>query len=111
MRRVVQITNDVDNTEVHISSFIIYCRPEKFENVKSALMLNPVVEIFGEDLAGKFIVVIEGDSSKRILDVIAVIEAVDGVLNTSMVYHHSCDEASANETEFSIEENSLRLMK
>lgn len=83
--------------EVHISSFIVYCKPESFANVAQALKFTMAVEVHAEDPSGKFVVVIEGDSSKRILDVVENIGKIPGVFNTAMVYHQSVDADAADE--------------
>ncbi len=88
--------SEPQSVEVHISSFIVYCKPEFFENVKQVLKLNPEVEVHAEDEAGKFVIVVEGDSSKRILDVVATVEQIEGVFNTAMVYHQAIDESEVD---------------
>ena len=82
--------------EVHISSFIVYCKPESFKGTQQALKLNPEVEVHAEDEAGKFVIVVEGDSSKRILDVVETVGQIEGVFNTAMIYHQSVDESEAD---------------
>lgn len=89
-------TSEPKADEVHISSFIVYCKPEFFQNVKQVLKLNADLEVHAEDESGKFVIVVEGDSSKRILDIIEVVGKIEGVFNTAMVYHQSVDESEAD---------------
>lgn len=83
--------------EVHISSFIVYCKPDTFASVAQSLKFIQSVEVHAEDPSGKFVVVIEGDSSKRILDVVENIGLIPGVFNTAMVYHQSVEADAADE--------------
>ena len=85
--RVNKIALDDVTEESHISSFIVYCQAEKHQAVQQALAAQSDIEIHGSDEQGKFVVVTEAKHQGIILDRIDLITAIDGVINTSMVYH------------------------
>ena len=95
--RTIQQHANATQDEVHISSFIVYSKPDAFANVAQALKFTLGVEVHAEDPAGKFVVTIEGDSSKRIMDVVENIGKIPGVFNTAMVYHQSIEASAADE--------------
>lgn len=80
---------DFENSETHISSFIIHCKPTSFPDVAEELKRTMLLDVYAEDSAGKFVVVVEANNSKRILDIVSVIEKIPGVFNTAMVYHQT----------------------
>jgi nitrate reductase NapD len=85
--RTNKIALDDVTQESHISSFIVFCKAEKHHAVEQALQAQADIEIHGSDAKGKFVVVTEAKHQGVILDRIDLISAIDGVINTSMVYH------------------------
>lgn len=85
--RTNKIALDDVTQESHISSFIVFCQAEKHQSVEEALKTQPDLEIHGSDKQGKFVIVTEAKHQGIILDRIDLITAIDGVINTSMVYH------------------------
>jgi nitrate reductase NapD len=85
--RTNKIALDDVTEESHISSFIVFCKAEKYQAVEKELLLQADLEIHGSDAKGKFVVVTEAKHQGIILDRIDLISAIDGVINTSMVYH------------------------
>jgi nitrate reductase NapD len=85
--RTNKIALDDVTQESHISSFIVFCKAEKHKKVEEALKAQTDLEIHGSDAKGKFVVVTEAKHQGIILDRIDLISAIDGVINTSMVYH------------------------
>lgn len=85
--RTNKIALDDVTKESHISSFIVFCKAEKHQAVEQALNAQPDIELHGSDKQGKFVVVTEADHQGIIMDRIDLISAIDGVINTSMVYH------------------------
>lgn len=71
----------------HISSFIVYCRPERQQLIEQALTAMAEIELHGSDGNGKFVVVTEAPHQGVILDRIEAITALEGVVDVSMVYH------------------------
>lgn len=96
-----------ENSEIHISSFIVHCKPVCFSDVAEALKRTGLLDIYAENSAGKFVVVVEADSSKGILEIISLIEKIPGVFNTAMVYHQTIHEDEAREEIKSGNENIL----
>ena len=47
----------------------------------------PGVEVHGSDPAGRFVALLEGASEQIIMQNVTAIEKMQGVINTSMVYH------------------------
>lgn len=72
---------------VHISSLIIHCLPDKLEKVISDTSALEFVEVAAHDPCGKLVVVLETKNEKGIMSTIDKIQAFDGVLNATMVYH------------------------
>ncbi len=85
--RTTKIALDDVTQESHISSFIVFCQAEKHLAVEKALQAQADIEIHGSDEKGKFVVVTEAKHQGIILDRIDLISAIEGVINTSMVYH------------------------
>ena len=71
----------------HISSFIVYCRPEKQHVIEASLKTMAQLEIHGANDNGKFVVVTEAPHQGVILDRIEQVTALEGVIDVSMVYH------------------------
>lgn len=72
---------------LHVTSFIILCRPQLRDAVKDEIAQLPGVEIHycGED--GKIVALSEGGSEAHIGDAIAKMQSVPGVIAANMVYH------------------------
>jgi len=85
--RTNKIALDDVTQESHISSFIVFCQAKKHAEVEKALLAQADIEIHGSDEQGKFVVVTEAKHQGIILDRIDLINALDGVINVSMVYH------------------------
>lgn len=85
--RTNKIALDDVTQESHISSFIVFCQAEKHEAVAQALEAQADLELHGSDEKGKFVIVTEAKHQGIIMDRIDLISAIDGVINTSMVYH------------------------
>jgi nitrate reductase NapD len=85
--RTNKIALDDVTQESHISSFIVFCKAENHKAVEEALTAQADIELHGSDAKGKFVVVTEAEHQGIILDRIDLISAIDGVINTSMVYH------------------------
>lgn len=81
--------------ETHISSFVVHCRPTTLRNTCLAIDKLQGAETHHPEASGKLVVLLENDDEQSLLDTIAAIEAIDGVLSASLVYHHI---DSANET-------------
>lgn len=85
------------NEEVHISSYIVYCQPSAFQNLRDYLLLQKHIDIYGEDQNGKFVIVSEGQDRGDLLRIIDEINAQPGIINISMVYHQVANEHELNQ--------------
>jgi len=65
----------------------VLCQAEKHQSVEKALLAQADIEVHASDVKGKFVVVTEAKHQGIIMDRIDLITAIDGVINTSMVYH------------------------
>ena len=74
-------------SEVHISSFIIYCTPNAMQSVRAKVNSFPTTEIYAESPEGKFVVVMETENQGFITTTIDEINDLPEVLNTALVYH------------------------
>ena len=106
--RTNKIALDDVTEESHISSFIVLCRAEKHKDVEQELQQQADIEVHGSDEKGKFVVVTEAKHQGIIMDRIDLITAIDGVINTSMVYHQV---AALDELDDEVEQTDLPIEK
>jgi len=76
-----------DFTSIHISSLVIHCLPEKLKAVMANTATITNVEIAAHDVSGKIIALLETETEQEILNIIDHINALRGVITTTMVYH------------------------
>ena len=72
-----------------IAGIVVYSLPEHLDAVQIRLEHMPGVEVHGISDRGKLVVTVEHDEHFEISDSINEISAMEGVINTSMVYQHS----------------------
>ena len=88
---------------MHITSCIVYTRPEMAASVHTALEQFKGVEVHGGQQEGKLIVTVEASQGNEAADAMAKFHDLKGVVNTALIYHHSEDELNnrgfQNETE------------
>lgn len=72
--------------ECHISSLVVHCNPSRAQEVAAAITQLPEAEIYAQE-GGKIVVVIESVGKNHILATVENINNIEGVINTSMVYH------------------------
>lgn len=87
----------MNQNDSHISSFILYCRPEKQHFVEQGLKAIEHIELHGKDGNGKFVLVTEAPHQGIILDRIEQINLLDGVIDVSMVYHQVMPNSELND--------------
>ncbi len=73
--------------EIHVSSLIVHVNPEKVATITTEINLLQGAELVTASPEGKAIVVIEAPNQRIIMEVIDSINALDGVINTGLVYH------------------------
>ena len=76
------------NSEFHISSFVIQCRPQAMTELCDILPLQPGLEIHQtDDNNGKIIITLETDDTQQITDITKAIGQMPHVLSCNMVFH------------------------
>ena len=73
--------------ELHISSLLVQCRPERLGAVSAAIEAYPEAEVHGRDPRGKLIVTIETECEAALTARLDAIGRLAGVLTASLVYH------------------------
>ncbi|WP_394132660.1 chaperone NapD [Shewanella maritima] len=76
------------SNEFHVTSLIVQVQPEKMADVRQQIMAIENAELSANNEV-KLVVVVEGPSQKSLMDDIATINAIPGVLSATMVYHQS----------------------
>jgi nitrate reductase NapD len=77
----------IATTPLHISSFVVHCLPEQLNEVTKTINSFEHAEVSIANPVGKLVVLLESESEKKIMDVVADIEAIKGVITATMVYH------------------------
>lgn len=77
----------VNAEQVHITSLVVHCLPPRLKQAVAAVKKFKNAEVPAHDPMGKFVVLLETENGGEILSIIARIEAIDGVLNATLVYH------------------------
>ena len=72
---------------MNISSLIVDARPEAVVVVQHTLDTWPGVQVHAASAEGKLIVTLETDSDDQTTGTFARINALQGVMSVSMVYH------------------------
>lgn len=71
----------------HIASLIVQAWPDRLAHLQPLLNRIPGVETHGSDAAGKLVVTVEAESDAHLVELIGAIEAAEGVITASLVYH------------------------
>ncbi|MTW19311.1 nitrate reductase [Rhodoplanes serenus] len=74
-------------TEEHISSLVVHVRPEHRAGFGAALAAMPGIEVHAET-GGKVVLTLETRSESDIVERLAVLSALPGVLSAALVFHH-----------------------
>ncbi len=75
--------------EIHIASLVVHVMPQALSSVEQSLLGVADAQVHGTHPDGKLVVTLEGPSGGAILDKVAQIQQIDGVLNVSLVYQHA----------------------
>ncbi len=73
--------------ELHVSSLIVHVNMQKVDMIRANINLLNGAEVITVSEEGKAIVVLEAPNQRIIMEVIDSINAIDGVINTGLVYH------------------------
>jgi periplasmic nitrate reductase NapD len=79
---------DAAPPSVHISSLVVHGRPERAQAVARHLRALRGVAVHGGVEAGKLVVTLETATEAEIVARLNAIQALDGVLAATLVYHH-----------------------
>ena len=82
----------------NICGVLIHAKPEHLSEVKAALASLDGVELHQESPDGRLILTVEDTANEWAGQIITRLSTVDGVLSTSLIYHHC--EAGNLEEEF-----------
>lgn len=73
---------------MNICSVVVYTRPENAQSVRALIEQLEGTEVHGGMDEGKLIVTVEHADDSVMADTIRGFANVEGVLSTSMIYHH-----------------------
>ncbi len=73
---------------MNICSVIVHANPEKAIQVQSTIEQVKGAEVHGGIDEGKLIVTVEQEDDSVMADAITGFANIEGVLSTSMIYHH-----------------------
>lgn len=73
--------------ELHISSLLVHVNPKKAAAITASINLLSGAQVITISPEGKAIVLLEAGHQRIIMQVIDNINALEGVINTGLVYH------------------------
>ena len=73
--------------ELHISSFLVHARSDAVDRVAAAMAALDGVEVHGRSEAGKIVVTLESPGERAIVECLAAIRELPGVLSAVLVFH------------------------
>ena len=73
--------------ELHISSLVVHARPAAVATAQAAIAALEGVEVHGQSGQGKIVVTLETTSEGAIVERLAAIRDVAGVLSAVLVFH------------------------
>ncbi|WP_369601609.1 chaperone NapD [Hahella sp. SMD15-11] len=85
-----EIPVETESEPLNICGLVVRCNPRRLDQVVAELEALPGVEIHARDDVGKLVVTAEQTADAPPLKAIDLIERIEGVLSTSLVYHF-CD--------------------
>jgi len=74
--------------ELHIASLVVHARPQTAAWIAATIGVWDGCEVSGSSPDGKLVVVMETAGGRRIMDQVEQINALSGVLNSALVFHH-----------------------
>lgn len=75
--------------ELHIASLVVHVHPQALNQVAQGLLQVDDAQVHGTHPDGKLVVTLEGPNAGAIMDKVAQIQQIEGVLNVSLVYQHA----------------------
>ncbi|MFD0966472.1 chaperone NapD [Seminibacterium arietis] len=72
----------------YVCGLVIQGRPEKIQQIKTALLQIPNTEVPAVDIdTGKLVVVMQSENQNKLANYMQQAQDIDGVINVSLVYH------------------------
>ena len=85
-------------SDIHIASCVAFVRPEAVDAVVRSIRASRLAEVPRHDAqTGRLVILIESNTSSRVLDAMDAIRALDGVLAIHLAYQHSESESDMKE--------------
>lgn len=81
-----------------IYSLVVHTRPEDIQSVSTALEEKQGVEVHGANEKGKIVVSLDHPDRGYCSDTIMSFHAIDGVLNSSLIYEYFIDDKDSEAT-------------
>ncbi|MBV8157124.1 MAG: chaperone NapD [Dyella sp.] len=76
------------SAEQHISSLVVLHRPDALPAIQAFVDTHPALELAAHGNC-RCVLLCEVDSQRAVMDHIDALEAVPGVINVSLIYHHA----------------------
>ncbi|QYJ74742.1 MULTISPECIES: chaperone NapD [Shewanella] len=83
--------------EYHVTSLVVHAAPSQANAISDAIEALPGAEVHATSPEGKLVVTLEGSTQRAILDNVEAINALNGVLSSSLIYHQSEQEQQVSE--------------
>ncbi|NEX61571.1 chaperone NapD [Noviherbaspirillum galbum] len=77
-----------EQQELHIASVVVSARHEQLSSIRSCVESVPGAEVH-HVAAGKMIVTLETESTRRTVDIMDAIRALPGVIDAVLIYQHA----------------------
>ncbi len=81
----------------HITSLLVQAHAGRAGELAGTLGTVAEVDVHTADPSGKLVLIVETQSLGRVTDLIEQINAMDGVVNTTLVYHQIEDSAALDQ--------------
>ncbi|QIZ77472.1 chaperone NapD [Ferrimonas lipolytica] len=73
--------------EYHVVSLVVHANPDKHQLVVEQLQQLSGAELVTHTKEHKYVVVIEGSTRQQVLDGIEAVQAMNGIVSTTLAYH------------------------
>ncbi|MCH4294600.1 chaperone NapD [Shewanella sp. 3B26] len=83
--------------EYHVTSLVVHAAPSQANTIARTIEILPGAEVHATSPEGKLVVTLEGSTQRAILDNVEAINALNGVLSSSLIYHQSEQEQQVSE--------------
>lgn len=90
------MTQAIGVDEIHIASCVAFTLPQRQDAIALAIDASGRAEVAGRDSTGRLVVIIEGRTSREVVDAMDLVRVLPGVIALHLVYQH-CEKACAFE--------------